>query len=82
MSYVRTAPLTFVKNWWKSKTFWLNVITMVLAVFTLLSEQPFIPPNVLPFVLFAVGVLNLILRLWFTNTATTQPLGLLGKGKG
>lgn len=74
--------MSYVKNWWKSKTFWLNALTSLAAVLTLVGEQPFIPTAWLPFILFGSGVANLVLRLWFTNTATTQPLGLFGKGKG
>ena len=57
-----------VKNFWESKVFWLNIITALVMVLDLLMKQPFIPPEYLPFVTFAVGVLNVILRIWFTDT--------------
>lgn len=57
-----------VKNFWESKTFWLNIITAIIMVLDLLVQQPFIPPNLLPFIAFAVGVLNIVLRIWFTDT--------------
>jgi hypothetical protein len=50
------------KEFWQSKTFWVNVMVIVVAVLDLLSKQPFVPPQYVPFVLFAVGVVNIVLR--------------------
>lgn len=57
-----------IKNFWESKTFWLNLITAVIMILDLLVQQPFIPPSYLPIIAFVVGVLNVILRVWFTDT--------------
>jgi hypothetical protein len=56
-----------------SKTVWLNVITTVVAALTFLpSVSGLIPEVALPYILGAVGVLNIILRVWFTE----QPVSL------
>jgi len=57
-----------VKNFWESKTFWLNVIIALIMVADLLVQQPFIPPAYLPIIATIVGVLNIILRVYFTDT--------------
>lgn len=57
-----------MKSWYQSKTLWLNVITALVMILDLLSKQPFIPPQYVPIVLFAVAMLNVILRVWFTDT--------------
>lgn len=59
-----------------SKTVWVNLIVTVLAIIQLFSESPLVPPEVLPWLVFAAGVLNLVLRIWFTDTALK---GLLAK---
>lgn len=58
-----------VKSVFLSKIAWLNLITTVIAVLDVLSKSPFITPEIMPFVLFGVGVLNLVLRIWFTDSA-------------
>lgn len=57
-----------VKNFWESKIFWVNLITALIMVADLLVQQPFIPPNFLPIIATIVGVLNIILRVYFTDT--------------
>ena len=57
-----------MKVWYQSKLVWVNTITMIVAVLTMLSEGNLIPLEGVPWVLFAVGVLNLVLRIWFTDT--------------
>lgn len=61
--------MTEIKPVYLSKTFWLNLITALVMVLDLMQQQPFIPPQYLPWILFAVGVLNVVLRVWFTDTA-------------
>lgn len=51
-----------------SKTVWLNLITTVVAFLTLLQDNPLVPPEAQPYVLLVVGILNLVLRIWFTDT--------------
>ena len=57
-----------MKAWYVSKIVWVNVITTLVSVLTLLSEGALLPAEAIPWVLFAVGVLNLALRIWFTDT--------------
>ena len=52
-----------------SKTVWVNLILTVLAVIDLASNSPFMTPEILPWLVFAAGVGNLILRIWFTDSA-------------
>ena len=56
------------KYFFLSKTVWLNLVTMVIAFLTLLQDNPIVPPEAQPYVLLVVGVLNVVLRVWFTNT--------------
>jgi hypothetical protein len=60
-----------MKAVYKSKTVWLNVLTMLVALLTMLQDNPLIPPVAQPYVLLAGGVLNLVLRIWFTD----EPIG-------
>ena len=46
----------------------VNVIMTVIAVLGLLVQQPFVKPEVVPYIVFAGAVLNLILKLWFPGT--------------
>ena len=57
-----------IKNWYESKTLWLNLITAAVLIADLLVQQPFIPPAYLPFIATVVGILNVVLRVWFTDT--------------
>ena len=57
------------KPWYLSKTVWVNIITTLIAVLTLLTEGTLLPAGALPWVLSVVGVLNVVLRIWFTDTA-------------
>lgn len=50
-----------------SKTVWLNVITTLIAVLTLMTEGNLVPPEYVPWILMVVGILNVILRVWFTE---------------
>ena len=56
------------KYFFLSKTVWLNLVTMVVAFLTLLQDNPIVPIAAQPYVLLVVGVLNLVLRIWFTDT--------------
>lgn len=56
------------KPFYFSKTVWLNVITTIVAALTFLpTVGGLIPEAALPYLLGAVGILNIILRVWFTE---------------
>lgn len=60
------------KPWYKSKTVWANVATVVAGLLTAVEQFlpvliPVISPVVMPWVLFGVGVLNIGLRLITTE---------------
>lgn len=57
-----------MKAWYTSKTVWINTITLLIAVASLALQQEIIPVEAVKWVLFGSGVLNLILRIWFTDT--------------
>lgn len=53
------------KNWWASKTVWLNVLTFVVAALVLVAGPDFpvaIPEDVAKYILGVVALLNLGLR--------------------
>lgn len=58
-----------VKAFYLSKTVWVNIILTALAIIDLASQSPFITPEILPWLVFGAGVLNLVLRIWFTDSA-------------
>lgn len=45
-----------------SKTFWLNLLTMAVALLLLLSQQEWMPERGVEIILLIQGVLNLVLR--------------------
>jgi hypothetical protein len=47
------------KQWYQSKTFWFNVITMLIGIIQVISKSYPISPELLALI---VGVGNLILR--------------------
>jgi hypothetical protein len=55
------------KKWWQSKTVWLNVISLLLGVIAVI--QQYVDSKT---VLLVVGILNVVLnvvvRVWFTDT--------------
>jgi hypothetical protein len=62
-----------MKLWYQSKTLWLNVITTVIAVLSLVGTETlsFMTPQTTELVLLTVAVLNVILRVWFTAEPVT-----------
>lgn len=54
-----------MKQFYESKTFWLNAIVTILAVYD--QVAPFIPKEWLPKAAVIVGVLNIILRVFSTS---------------
>lgn len=62
-----------MKQWWKSKTLWVNLIVAILAVIEANTGllQPFIPADI--YVLIAIGLplVNAFLRVITTQQLTT-----------
>ncbi|MHA2246909.1 MAG: hypothetical protein ACXADY_18335 [Candidatus Hodarchaeales archaeon] len=58
-----------MKAWYQSKIVWLNVITTLVLSAEALMGLELIPPAVAVYVLGGVTVLNVILRVWFTDTS-------------
>jgi hypothetical protein len=49
---------------WKSKTFWVAVVTMLIGIFgSILTFMQEYEPKYLYIVIFVIGVLNVILRM-------------------
>lgn len=63
--------ITEDKPIYQSKTFWVNLIVILVAVLTFLLDHELLKDNVLVIQIFtaAIGILNVVLRL-----ITTQPL--------
>jgi len=57
-----------IKNWYESKVVWVNAITTLIAVMSLFADQEMLSGDAKAYVLLAVGVLNVVLRVWFTDT--------------
>jgi hypothetical protein len=63
------------KPWYKSKTVWVNVATVVAAMLTGIEQYlsvlaPVIDPMVMPWLLVGVGVVNIVLRAITTEGIT------------
>jgi hypothetical protein len=62
------ALATAASNEWV--TYAVNILSVVIAILALLSQQPFVSPQVVPYVLFVAAVLNIVieaLRKWGSN---------------
>lgn len=59
-----------MKNIWKSKTVYLNLVTLLIGVITLTGGVAEFSA-LAPYLVFANGVLNLVLRIFFTTEAIT-----------
>lgn len=55
----------------KSKAVWLNVVTLLIGVISLSQGMPQFQ-EFAPWLVFINGVLNLILRIFFTSQPITQ----------
>ena len=51
-----------------SKELWIALLTFAAGVITLATEMLPIPQNVAPYLLFAVGVINLAMAVFFGVT--------------
>ena len=68
------------KPFWASKTLWINAALMLAGLADLASATPFIPSAALPYLVFAAGVVNLVLRVFFT-TLPVEPPPAIGAAK-
>jgi len=60
------------KKWYRSRTVWFNIATVIIAITTGMGELlpilgPVISQQIMTWVLFGVGTLNLILRKLTTS---------------
>lgn len=61
------------KDWWTSKTVWLNVVLTLIGIATLFATANAMFPTWVPAAAaLVIGVLNVVLRVWFTATPVTQ----------
>jgi hypothetical protein len=61
-----------VKNWWESKTVWINIITFLVAMLVLVTGPDFpvqLPAEIAKYLLGGVALLNLAIRF-----VTTEPI--------
>ena len=56
-----------VKSWFESKTVWLNLITGVVMMAQAAEVVAVIPESGVKYAMALVAVLNIVLRVWFTN---------------
>lgn len=59
-----------VKSWFTSKLIWLGILETLVASLSLVAE--FIQKNTVDassFIMLATGILTIVIRKWFTNTA-------------
>jgi hypothetical protein len=58
-----------MKKWYTSKTFWFNILALVVAVASSFGFAEFVPDaEIVSIAAGIVAVINLVLRLWFTDT--------------
>lgn len=70
-----TEPVADDKLWYKSKLVWLGIFQVVigaLASLTALLQKEVITPADISF--FAMGVMTIVLRVFFTDTAVAKQL--------
>lgn len=61
------------KNFWESKIFWVGMLSSLIAIGNLVAE--FLQAEIFSadsFVLLFVGVMTIVLRVWFTETAINK----------
>lgn len=66
------------KVWWKSRTIWLNVLTVLSALAAAANEflnvlQVSLSPETYAVSLFVIGALNVFLRTITTQGITAKP---------
>ena len=55
----------------KSKTFWFNSITLLLAIIALPDFVSLLPDTLLPYIALVGSMGNLVLRTFFTSSPLT-----------
>lgn len=55
-----------MKPFYWSKTFWMNIIMMTVAILELIADFKYVS---VAHIAFVTGVLNIVLRFWFTSVA-------------
>lgn len=63
------------KAWWKSKTVWMNVIALAVAMLTPLTTSPLVSETIQHGIIYVVTVINIVLR-GVGNQATLTVKGL------
>lgn len=61
--------MTNSKQWYLSKTLWVNALGVLSAVLLLATKDLSLSPQVLEIIMFIWGIVNIVLR-----TLTGQPL--------
>lgn len=56
-----------LKEWYQSKTLWFNVLSAIVMILELLLKDSFIPLLYIPYVTLGIGIVNGILRIFFTD---------------
>ena len=57
-----------MKSWYQSKILWVNAITTVVAILALVADFSLLTEAAKLYVILGSGILNAILRVWFTET--------------
>jgi len=60
------------KKWWTSKLFWINLVATVTAAADQLLELNMLTPEIYGYVLGSLGIVNIVIRLFFTDTKLTS----------
>lgn len=56
-----------MKNWYESKTLWLNMITTVIMVLELTQVIDIMGTEQIKVAAAIVAILNVVLRVWYTD---------------
>lgn len=59
------------KAWWKSKTLWFNVFSILVLIVQYFLDNKMFPAYV-PWETLVIIVINAVLRLFFTDTNLTK----------
>ena len=59
-----------MKNWWMSKTLWLNILATAVVIVQAVQGQPWVNPE---YQVFALAVLNALVRLITSTSISGTP---------
>lgn len=63
---------------WKSKTVWLNALTLIVMVLALFAPgsqfADLLSPQITTWLSVAAAVINIVLRVFFTEAPVSNPL--------